>query len=158
MPPNESGFVIYGTYLGWSKLCKSALIGDLDQSTFEPSSNQNPQTMKVFWMICCLLVASISFVHVQSNNTELAKKPKAKIDGLRISTAEDDMKGLLEMAAKFDQLAPKTRCTVALSSAPDSSSTKKIKVVRVEIEGRSCTEAAKAAQKSLQDMKARVTK
>lgn len=114
--------------------------------------------MKVFWMICCLFGASISVVHAQSNNTELAKKPKIKIDGLRISTAEDDMKGLLEIAAKFDQLAPKTSCTVELSSVPDSSSTKKNKVVKVEIEGRSCTEAAKAAQKSLQDMKTRVTK
>ena len=103
-----------------------------------------------------LFLAGLSTISIAQNKAKSpANKLKIEADGLFISTTEDDLENMLEVATKLDKIPSNNACTVELIGTVNKSGTEY--KVSAKTQKPTCTEAAKAAQEALLEAKAAIT-
>lgn len=103
-----------------------------------------------------LFLAGLTSVGIaQSKAKSPANKLKIEADGLFISTTEEDLESMLEVAAKLDKLPSNKACTVELSGMVSKNGTEY--KVSAKTQKPTCTEAAKEAKDALMEAKAAIS-
>ena len=102
-----------------------------------------------------IFLAGLSSVSIAQNKTKSpANKLKIEADGLFISTTEEDLENMLEVAAKLDKMPSSKACTVELIGTVNKNGTEY--KVSAKTQKPTCTEAAKAAQEAVAEAKAAI--
>lgn len=103
-------------------------------------------------MLLLLGLCAISFA--QNKAKSPTNKLKVEADGLFISTTEEDLENMLEVAAKLDKMPSSKACTVELIGTVNKNGTEY--KVSAKTQKPTCTEAAKAAQEAVAEAKAAI--
>lgn len=90
----------------------------------------------------------------QNQSKSSANKLKIDAEGLFISTTEEDLEGMLEVAAKLDKLPNNKACTVELIGTISKSGTEY--KVAAKTTKPTCSEAAKEAKDAVIEAKAAI--
>lgn len=105
----------------------------------------------LYFLIFSILICSAGTISGQTTAKPAPNTGKIKLESRSISTTEENLADLLEAAASMDKAFPDTECEVQLAGSVMVKSTKF--EISVKSKGTNCTEAAKNAQKGLEECK-----